>query len=259
MVSDGTKLYVGCKNGNVYAYDGSTWADIGQTGDSLVYSLCLDGNGLYAGNGDYHVYRNDFNSGWTDIGVTRGGCPARGLAWDGKNVYAVNEGGQVYRYDGGTTWTDVWPDGKESLRTIVWTGTDLYVGTSARHSQVYRYDGGTTWTDTGLVAIGFIHALAWNGSNLFAETSDPYWGAASVYRYEVTGAWTDIWPESVGAYALTWNGANLIAATDSGYIHRYEGGTTWKDIGYVRDVEALVWDGTNLFSGGIGVYVYQGP
>ena len=100
------------------------------------------------------------------------------------------------------------------------SGTDLFVGNHV--GGIFRSsDGGTSWTpvDSGLSVLG-VTSLAANGTNLFAGTSY----ANGVFRSTNQGT---IW-----------------VAVDSGLITQPQ---------YVPEILCLLFKGTNLFAGTVGV------
>lgn len=139
----------------------------------------------------------------------------------------ADQTGHVYRYDGDGRWTDCGnPDGANSVATLAVYDGRLYAGTAC-----YRL----------------------RGSALKDSANQTPGGR--VYRYESDGRWTNC--GKLGAAEalnglVTYRGQLYASSTYSPGVFRYEGGTTWHDIGTPsgRRVEALTAFNGAIFGGG---------
>ena len=165
----------------VWAWNGSTWAQIG--GDSLnsswdttyegVYSFTDDGTNLYAGlgttAGDNEVWKWN-GATWAKIGgdgvnssFTNTHTQVNELTYNGGLLYAglvgTGSNAEVWAFDG-TNWSQIgggyvnnsWGYfNLQNVETMTVSGDYLYAGTGntvAGNAQVWRFDG-TTWRIVG--------------------------------------------------------------------------------------------------------------
>ncbi len=232
LVWNGSTLYAASDGTGVWRYNPSTsvWVNTGgPLSGYQVSSLAWDGSGLYAGTIGHGVWRYDPATGnWTDTGAWILGETVGSLAWDGSALYASGDylflGNMrvygVYRYDPGPkTWTSI---GMNSLVTLsmLWNGSQLYVGSDERG--IYRYNSPAgTWTDiSGNVGAYNVSSLAWDGSSLYAGTN--YEG---IWRYDPSSAtWRDTNSplNSDWVNSILWAGSSLYVGTSHAGVWYYD-------------------------------------
>lgn len=195
-----SKLYVATRSpGCVYCYDSGSWIDTSFPSAYEAGALASFNSHLYAYNSDdFHVYRYDGGTTWTDVGTPGTVTCMFGFS---SNVYAAISGGGVYRYDGGTTWTDVGTPGGMvnpiDVQVFTTNGSVLYCAGqklySADGGHAYRYDGGTAWTDLGYIgSFNNIYSLVAFGGTLFATANDGSGSHGHVFQYVSGTTWTDL-------------------------------------------------------------------
>lgn len=201
--SDGTYLYAGIgtttTDGEVWRYDGATWAKIGGDGTNLgggaswntnyerVSSITSYGGNLYVGLGDSandaEVWRlsgttwtqiggDGLNTGWAGTAaLTR----VYSLVNDGTNLYAGLGNGsgaaQVWKWNG-SAWSQIGGGGTNGttnwttsiVSTMVWANSKLYAAPSSTTnygSGVYEWNG-SAWNLIG----GWFINNSWGGSDI---------------------------------------------------------------------------------------------
>ena len=226
MVFDG-KLILGTGNSwtdnkaKIFSFDGTTnWAQIntdsfGDSKNRQCRSLCEYDGKLYAGTyntqtggqvwrydgpvpGDWTVIAtNGFNVG-ADNQDTRSLCVYAGKLYAG--TVNTDTGCQIWEYDG-SSWSRNDPGTNlyfDSVRVMVATGADLFVGTGNAlgdggndpGGQVWRYTGGTSWNqinengfDTNKnMAVQF---LLMRGKDLYAGTANTWGMGSAVWRTRI--------------------------------------------------------------------------
>ena len=235
---------------HIAKWDGSAWSTLGSGMNSFINTLAWDGTNLYAG-GNFtsageiianRVARWD-GSAWNALGS---GINANvlALAWDGSSLYAggsfTGAGGitanHVARWDG-SIWSALGSGISTSVNALIWNGTHLYAGPESSNasgvatSYVVSWDG-RNWNTLGLGLNGPVKTLAWDGSNLYAGGSFfSAGGAANTLRI---AKWnTNNW-SSLSSGKATFSNPPLTTLTK---------------------VNALAWDGSNLYAGGQFTYV----
>lgn len=158
------------------------------------------------------------------------------------------------------------PGANGSVRSMLWTGTDLYVGGTftsiggVSANRIARWDG-STWSALGTGTNNSVLALAWDGTNLYAGGTFSTPGSR-VARWDGAN-WNSLGTGmNAGSivFALTLQGGNLYAGGNfttagGGAANRIAqwNGTTWSALGTGFSngaVRALTSDGTNLYAGG---------
>jgi trimeric autotransporter adhesin len=254
-------------------WDDINWSGLsaadGQGVDNAILTLAWDGENLYAGGGfttagqctDCNRIARWDGTAWRPLGYGVNQS-VRALAWDGVNLYAggffnrlcdntecttstANGVNYIARWDG-VAWHSL-DDGLSGLAvmTLLWEGANLYVGgkfsrlcdnadcTTTRPysgiNNIARWDG-NTWHPLDYGLRDYVLALAWDGINLYAGGS-------------FTRA-CDTLDCSFFGNQPPFTGANRIARWD---------GAAWYplDNGVNDPVNSLVWDGANLYAGGL--------
>jgi hypothetical protein len=170
------------------------------------------------------------------------------------NLYAggqfINAGGvtvnNIAKWDG-TQWSPLgtgFPGSWDGISALAWDGTNLYAGGSfsnaggVQATNIAKWDG-TAWSALGSGlsggnGIASVKALAWDGTNLYAG-----------------GVFLNAGMVTVNHIAK-WDGGSWSALSASGGM----GGVFETEPGlWYTCVNALVWDGTNLYVGGAFRYV----
>lgn len=255
----GTNVFVGglfTTNGSVPAnciarWDASGWHSLGTgiTGPSLaaVVAIDYDGTNLYAG----------------------------GTFTNAGSVIATN----LARWDG-TTWSAMGNPFAGSVLCVKKAGGILYVEGVFTNSALgitnFAQWNGSTWS--GINANGSVRDLLWDGTNLYAGGDFTTIGGVAANRIAVlsSGSWlplgVGIEGFGVGAvpgvYKMAFDGnGNLIAAgnfnqaggTGASHVAGWDGanwfalgGTTSHGVTHFDgQVQALYYDGANLYAGGV--------
>jgi hypothetical protein len=88
-----------------------------------------------------------------------------------------------------------------------------------------------------------------------------YAGSANghIYRYDGGTTWTDVGNPTFSVNALIWTGSGLYAGCGNGHVYRYDGGNIWTDMGIVGGGASLslAWAGYRLYSGNADDHVYR--
>ncbi|NCU38279.1 hypothetical protein EOL96_04465 [Candidatus Saccharibacteria bacterium] len=268
---DGSNLYAGLGTGNgdgeVWRYDGTSWAKIG--GDAL-------------------------NNSW----ITNWGDSVNSLLWDGSQLlsgtYDTAGSGWVYAWDG-TTWDVIGGDyvnkswgfyGYSAVQVLQTYGEHLYagMGNTTGSATVWQYDG-SAWGIVGGQGINnswvpntyeYIVSMASYKGKLYVglgSTASATVNDGEVWSWDGTtwakvagGGLNDSWPFSASHYgevnSLAADNDYLYAGlgngSTDGEVWRYDG-TTWIKIGgdsinsgwttYVENVYAMGFFNGNLFAG----------
>ncbi|MCE7936311.1 LamG domain-containing protein [Candidatus Saccharibacteria bacterium CPR2] len=193
IASDGTNIYAGLGSGNgdgeVWSWNGSSWAKVGGDGSNsswstnegdVVFTMVNDGTTVYAGTYDSAGTGQMWSwngSAWTRLGgngVNKSWCcynlqSLEVMQWVGDYLYAgtgytVAGNAMVWRFDG-SNWELVGGQGVnsswsaftyESVSSMASLGGKLYVGlgyTPAGDGEVWEWDG-STWTQIGGTSSG---------------------------------------------------------------------------------------------------------
>jgi trimeric autotransporter adhesin len=238
-------------------WDGSAWHALGAgitgvpAGSSLpvVEAIEYDGTNLYAGGGftqagtvsAANVARWDGTT-WTAMGAGLPGSVG-GLTRLGSYLYAAgsftNAGlaiTNLAKWDG-SAWSAVGAGANAAVRAMISDGTNLYVGGDftliggISANRVAKWNG-VTWSALG------------TGINAFGAGASP-----GVYKmaFDASGrliaAGNFNQAGSVGAsHVAGWDGTNWFALG---------GGTSMGMTHFLGDVQSLLFDGTNLYAGGV--------
>ena len=215
-VSDGI-VDAGTNTGQVYSFDGTTVSSMGlDTGGNATLSLCFDGQKIFAGTANGHVFIYS-NSSWSDT-FPPGTGAVNSLSVTDHSVYEASGTGQVFRYKGGTEWIlrSSIGAGSPPLKALAWSGTNLWAGGQAG---IYRgtldvppsltTDAATSITGTGATLNGNLTGTG--GANVDSRG----------FRYRKVGAsawadWTQIDPFTPGTYT------HPITGLDTGTDYEYQ-------------------------------------
>ena len=229
LYSDGSNLYAGLAGsaagtGDLWRYNGSTWAQVGGDGVNLgggaswntnyerVASLTSFGGSLYVGLGtsanDSEVWRlngttwsqiggDGIGSSWSAVGYTM----VYGLANDGTNLYASTGSGSgtgdVWKWNG-IAWSRIGGGATNSTSgwtanvtySLLWANSSLYASPGPN---IYKYNG-SAWSMIAGAAVN----NSWNASGISTIASSTthngklYYGLgnaqdnAMVYEYDGT-------------------------------------------------------------------------
>ncbi|MDB5336841.1 MAG: hypothetical protein JWN70_2460 [Planctomycetaceae bacterium] len=109
-VYNGYLWATGYDQGNIYRFDGETWADMGRLGDNTqTYSFAIHEGRLCVGTWPSgKVFRLVDKDQWEDMGRLGQELEVMGmLVHNGKLYAGTLPLAEVYRYDGGQTWTRI--------------------------------------------------------------------------------------------------------------------------------------------------------
>lgn len=180
----------------------------------------------------------DQRSSWLFAGDTGLPYRLRSFAIYNNKLYVSQDVGNVYRYDGGTTWTNVGPipDNNAVNSLLVWNN-QLYAGDYASGGWLLRYLGGNQWQRLAhLPQCGILSMIVFN-NQIYAGSEDCTGENGSrVYRYDAKqNQWQEVGflPEMGFIITLTIHDQKLHASGLGGHVYRYEGGTTWTDLGLI--------------------------
>ncbi|MHC4445931.1 MAG: LamG domain-containing protein, partial [Planctomycetota bacterium] len=249
--SDVRNVYFGIDN----AVEGK-WVDCGRPcpSNTLISNLIVYEGQLYCGIADAvdaedacRVFRYGGGKKWIDCGrlgsdpkvlsvipmiVHKGELYAGTGTWDWIKCFARKAGPvHVYRYEGGKKWRDCGALGGES-QTLAFASLDGNLYSSVNRDRIYRYDGDNKWTPC---------TEGWfdHHNSLMVYHGDLYCARATVRRYEGEKTWKVV-GYFKGKYNITqthsmavYGGHLYLGAWPLGIILRYEGGTDWRDCGYV--------------------------
>lgn len=236
--------------------DGVTWV-AANTGIELtqVHDLIASGGNLLAATSSKSFIcpaaNNVFKS--TDNGSTW--TPTSGLsaqivnsfALKGSFVYAVfaNLGASgIFRSsDNGDTW--------QSVASPIVKGDKIFVSDDAiivaSDNFIWRsLSDGASWTLVEQFALTGTSSFARAGTKLFATGTTVIWTSL-----DNGGSWT-LNPFSDGAFSLSSNGSTIYLGSGSKVFKSTDTGETWVDVSTGLGhggVQALLFDGTNLFAG----------
>jgi hypothetical protein len=194
---------------------------------------------------------------WTDCGRPGNSLYAMAMAVFDGHLYVgtyeqgEKETGHVYRYDGQSKWTDCGgPDPANAIASLAVFDGKLYAG-SARYNaggsalakspnwkpggKVYCYQGGTRWTDCGrLGEANEVIGMAVFGGRLYATPL--YREGKGLYRYEGGRQWAYCGNPGRRVQPLVvYNGVLYGGSYDDGHFVRYDGGSSWTDLGQVPE------------------------
>jgi hypothetical protein len=263
LAGDGAFIYAGgdfttaggLSAGRVARWDGSFWSALGSGVEGEVDALVLDGPDLYVGGGfagaggtaAFNVARWN-GTGWSALPASGLGMNNNilALAWDSAGLYAGGDftlagalaAGHVARWNG-SSWSPLGEGVNDAVHALTWEEGTLYAGGrfttagGAPANCIAKWDG-SAWSPLG--------------SGIYNDSSPFYEWPAEV---------NSLLSDGVSLYAggvFTYAGAvvaNCIAKWD---------GSAWSPLGsginyqyYLRlvaDVNALAWDGANLYAGG---------
>ena len=315
MNSDGSIVAIGSNMTNssvgrvcVYKKVGSTWTRIGQIiageagGDQSGQSVSLssdgytvaigahnnDGNGTNSGH--VRVYKYNGSTTWTKLGQDIDGENANDLS--GYSVSISSDGSivaigayynagvtggssgqvRVYQYNGSTTWTQIgqdidgeasgdssgWSVSLSSDGTIVAIGAVTNDGTASNAGQVrvYQYNGSSTWTKLGQdidgeaasdqcgfsVSITADGTIVAIGSPWYNGTVGADCGRVRVYKYNGSTTWTQLGQNIDGEAPDDNSGKSVSLSAD----------------GTILAIGANLNDGTGNNAGHVRIYQYSG-
>jgi hypothetical protein len=239
---------------DIAKWDGTTWSSLGSGMNDVVAALAWDGTNLYAGGSFSTAGGTSANNiakwngtAWFPLGSGTGGIfsGVSALVWGGTNLYAGgsfttaggNSANYIAKWDG-TTWSPLGSGmgGTEaSVIALAWDGTNLYAGgwfNSAggnTANNIAKWDG-TAWSPLGSGMDGAVLALAWGGTNLYA------------------GGWFTTAGGVSSSSIAKWNGSAWFPL-GGGIVGGVYSSTTNSSTTNPR-VNALAWDGANLYAGG---------
>jgi len=251
-------VYAGTATQGVYKStdDGVTWV-AANSGIELtqVHDLIASGGNLLAATSSRSFVcpaaNNVFKS--TDNGSTW--SPTSGLsaqivnsfALKGSFVYAVfanlSASGVFRSSDNGDTW--------QSVASPIDKGDKIFVSDNAilvaSDNFIWRsLSDGASWTLVEQFALTGISSFARAGTKLFATGTTVIWTSL-----DNGGSWT-FSPFSDGAFSLSSNGSTIYLGSGSKVFKSTDTGETWIDVSTGLGhggVQALLFDGTNLFAG----------
>ncbi|HEY1786744.1 MAG TPA: hypothetical protein VGJ73_01245, partial [Verrucomicrobiae bacterium] len=242
---------------NFARWNGSTWSAVGSGPDGAVQALATDGTNLYVGGIFTHI---------------NGIAANRAAIWDGSNWHALGTGIQGF---GEGTSLGVYNITLDSQGRMFAAGNfNQAGGLGASHVAGWN---GASWfalgptTSKGMThTLGVVQGLTSDGTNIYAGGTFTEGGskiADQVARWDGTNWWpvgvatAGTLPEA-GPIALALGGGYLFAGgnfTNIGpYTITYVGywdGTSWNSAGAAGQVNALAYDGTNMWVGGAFISV----
>lgn len=287
LTLNGTNLYAGCSDGDVYVHDITqttwmTWGSLSSPNNQRVNGLLSLNNQIYAAsiNGNLYAYNLESASprSWLQQGsLALDGSAVQAQTRLGNTLYAATLTGNVFSFDlsvANASWQQVGSlvdsYGIYSLTTV---GSKIIAG--GGRSQTHSFDTNNTsagWQNIGnLIDSSYIaYGLTTKGSTLYVAL-----GAGTnsyVYKYDtsvITGeSWTAVSGGMIGfldsAYAVTSIGNKLYAAISSGLVASYDlttSATSWTSNNQPdgSSVWSLATDGSKLYAGtnSGGVFVYD--
>jgi len=231
-----------------------------------ITSLASSGGYIYVGgtlSGTPLIYRsNDDGVNWKSITTPLFNNPVA-LAASGNNVYAVFNDGVKSSSNNGDGWTDISPPlpiGSYSDRSILVSGTDIFIGTVGGNGGAGMYaskNNGSTWDTIGSGygdTIGLsrenynIFALYYDGSKLFAG-SDP---GVNVNSDPLNrGGWSLLSNDlkSLNINAFLGIGSQLFVGTSNGLFGPNDSVNGFSLVGTADPVYSLAANGQDIFAG----------
>lgn len=254
LATIGSNVFAGTGNdtagdAEVYRYTtagGGVWSKIGGDGTGplaaheCVCSMTTDGTDLYVGTG----------TGASDAEVWK--WSVAGSSW-------AKQGGDALNLGGGASW----PTGFETVWSMTYFGSNLYVGLGddAGQAEVWRLNG-TTWTQIADTTWGTnthekVLSMTNDGTDLYVGLGETSNTDGEVWKYTVSGGtWGKIGGDGTGfssggtISSLVYGNSNLYAGfTDSvsaGVLYSYNG-SAWTLRGgkYVNSGWGLATAGIN--------------
>jgi hypothetical protein len=253
----GGDIFAGFESGAFRSSNhGATWTQInnGIPAGTMVFSLAVSGDVLFAGTVDQGVFRSaDHGSSWARSGLP--GAYVTVLAAQGQYLFAATCCDGIYRSaDQGVTWTKTGLVGSY-IGSMAVNGGALFAGTSTglRRST----DHGATWTpaDSGMPHV-FISGMSMAGMDFFVGTS------AGLFRSSDHGvSWVPT-GLNTSIQSLAGDDAGLFVGTSQGMLRSLDHGASWKAIntGLLETTAyCLMINGADLFAGVPGDGIWRRP
>ena len=287
----------GAAAGYIATWNGSAWSTLGTGMGSSVKAMTWGGTSLYA-VGDFTtaggVTANRIatwnGSTWSPLGYAGMDNIVMALAWDGSNLYAgglfTTAGGAAANYVAkwnGSAWSPLGSGVNNYVYALTSDGTNLYAGgtfTTAGGvtvNRIAKWDG-SAWSSLGSGMNGTVNTLLWDGAGNVLFAGGQFMAAGGITVYNIAkwdgSAWSALGSGLSGTVnALVRTGTHLYAGgsfstivggTTANNIARWDGlawvalGSGTSGTGVNNTVNALAWDGSNLYVGGSFMTIGQG-
>ena len=289
----GQTVYDATSSQGVWAWNGSSWSQVGDLGASAadVHSLTVSGSVLYAATAG-GVWEWDISAAtpaWRQLGGSGSGSAfaAGALAVMGSDIYALvgnpygSPSGQAQVWEwNGTTWSAVGastdPLYATEVRTLAPSSSTLYAGSS---DGVWEWNASSgAWAQVGGASSAFaglsVDSLVASGSDLYAtveqtQTSTGQTIGGGVWEWDGT-SWSRLGspstaPNDENAWGLAVAGSTLYAADAGDGVYAWDG-SAWSNVGSLpvygasgaTVVYTMAASGTTLYAGyGYGADVWQ--
>lgn len=283
--ADGTSIYTGCTDGNVYSHDAQTfnyvWVSLGSPVASAINSLLAISQQLYVTSTDGNLYAYDLqqaNPVWSKRGsLALDGSSVLAQVGLGNKLYAATANGNVFSFDlisPGATWQQLGSTvDSAGIYSLTLLGNKIIAGSG--DSTIYSYDttaSSPTWTmlDSKIGSGQYIsYGLTTIGSKIYVALGAATFAYVDVYdTSEANPSWLPVSGGSVASislYNIAAIGNNLYSGSYAGDVRTYNiltGGSSWSNLGSQPDgqsVYSLIAVGNILYSGTYagGVFKYD--
>ncbi|HLP15231.1 MAG TPA: T9SS type A sorting domain-containing protein [Bacteroidota bacterium] len=225
LAASGTSLFAATNGGGIFSSNntGATWSEFNKgLTNTLVYSLAIDGQDLYAGTQGGILSSSVTSPAWKNPATNLTIADAKTLIYRDGNLFAGTPSGVYISPDKGVGWSPVKtgltnPD----VRALLGSGPNLLAATPG--GVFLSSNNGTSWSASDLKSIA-VYAFAVSGSKILAATSN----GISVST-DNGATWTPVFIglSNVDVRALAVSDANILAGTLSGVLISNDGGATW--------------------------------
>jgi hypothetical protein len=156
----------------------------------------------------------------------------------------------------GLNWTPQTPGTTNSLRSVIWTGTQLV--TMGDGGTILTSLNGVTWTSRTSGTTYPLNSVTWTGNQLVAVGGvNPVGGSSNILTSPDGVTWTSrILPYSYPIFSVAWSGTQLAAVGNNGSqcgnIATSPDGVTWTNRGMANTpiLTSVTWTGSTFMAVG---------
>ena len=275
LKSNNSDIYAGTDQGFYKSVNnGSSWVRMNAgLGDTIIYSLAVSGNTIFAGTSTHGVYlSNDNGNSWQAANNGMTGAKVLSLSVNGANLFAGTENdGMFITSDNGQNWTPI-NNGliNSPFRALTSYNGYIYVGTFG--AGIFRTnDNGNNWYPASSNITNpnhqKIYTLTATGSKIFAGTESGILSSTSGTSWSLVN-WTLEPVTALNVYGTTIYAGTRVSlyynsvGTHYGVYKSSDNGSTWSaansGMSYYQ-VNSIIIEGTTLFSGTSGATYFPSP
>ncbi|MGD0710914.1 MAG: T9SS type A sorting domain-containing protein [Bacteroidales bacterium] len=262
LAINGNNIFAGTYEDGMYlsTNNGSSWSAInnGLT-DSVILSLVIKGDSIFAGTGGGVFLSTNTGGNWTKMNNGLTDTIIDALAIKGDSIFAGTYSEGVFMSsNGGAHWNAAntgLPDSSHITSLFV-SDSSIFAGTQ---KGIYiTTNNGTNWdsSNTGIPTNGFAISFAKNGNDIFAGIPNRGIYLSSNAGSSWTAVNTGIYYLDLGIYTLITKGDTIFTGTNdngSGVYFSSNNGNNWQAEGYGfsvwLNIYSLIIKGNYLFAG----------